>query len=566
MQNIPGIALEKAQEQLKTVRISSVKKDEQQQLFADLFDQHSSKVEKELALSPVETKDKMLDTAPVASNEKESTANATNIEAPPKEETPEEDAMHGREERMTKEEFEEVRDDLEEYGMSEEEIAELEERVESEEGLTWGQFVSVVAHKMSDMKKVSLTDQQKNELNSFFAKFGFTSKQSAKLIGQLENGEHDKVMQALQAKLDAMPQNKNLMIRKGEIEAFSAAMNFSKEFTSKLKEMFGQNTLGKDVKEAFTMIRQELAQMDAKDEKLVMAVGKTFAAAMGKQVKESTAAKDIKEAVDLKPRVGEEDAKAQLKEDFKEAVSDRKDAMTDAQSKKTDQKAVPQKSETDPDAAEQQAENDTDESWNNFFGKLKDDSGQGTDNPLLFKPKTTDQTTKTGLAEAMNVSKDSGKNWEKVSAPKVMRQVDDAFIKTLSNGTKQLTVQLTPENLGKLNIMLQVNGKEVNAVIRAESADAAKIIAENIDQIKSSLENQGLKVEKLEVQTGMTGGQGDRNWFGQEEHNLAREREVMTAMRNHMKAMRGENAEVAQDVQSRVRQAIHADHGLYVIA
>lgn len=113
MQNIPGIALEKAQEQLKTVRISSVKKDEQQQLFADLFDQHSSKVEKELALSPVETKDKMLDTAPVASNEKESTANATNIEAPPKEETPEEDAMHGREERMTKEEFEEVRDDLE---------------------------------------------------------------------------------------------------------------------------------------------------------------------------------------------------------------------------------------------------------------------------------------------------------------------------------------------------------------------------------------------------------------------------------------------------------------------
>ncbi len=208
-----------------------------------------------------------------------------------------------------------------------------------------------------------------------------------------------------------------------------------------------------------------------------MAVGKTFAAAMGKQVKESTAAKDIKEAVDLKPRVGEEDAKAQLKEDFKEAVSDRKDAMTDAQSKKTDQKAVPQKSETDPDAAEQQAENDTDESWNNFFGKLKDDSGQGTDNPLLFKAKTTDQTTKTGLAEAMNVSKDSGKNWEKVSAPKVMRQVDDAFIKTLSNGTKQLTVQLTPENLGKLNIMLQVNGKEVNAVIRAESADAAKIIA-----------------------------------------------------------------------------------------
>ncbi len=571
MQNIPGIALEKAEEQTKTVRFSAVKKDEQQALFADLFDQHSNKIEKELALSPVATNDKMLDDAPMVSNDEKKTVNATNIEAPVKEEVKE--TLDGREERMTQEEFEEVRDDLEKYGMSEKEIAELEEKVNSEEGLTWGQFVSTLSNKMSEMSKVTLSDEQKGKLGSFFAKLGFTPKESEKLISQLENGDHAKVMKAMQAKIDAMPQNKNLMFSKEEVEAFSVAMNFSKEFTSKIKEMFGQNTLGKDVKEAFTMISQEMANMDAKDEKLVMAVGKAFAKAMGKEVKETSVAKDIKEAVDLKPRVSEDSPKTQIKEDFKEAVDSRKDAMVaDNQTKKSDQQTTQQKAavkmgtdtEVKTETTDQQAESESDKSWNNFFGKLRDDSPADVAGQFMSKVETADQALKTSLADA--TSKTLTNTQEKVSAPKVMRQVENAFIKTLSTGAKQLTVQLTPENLGKLNVMLQVNGKEVSAVIKAENTDAARVIADNIDQIKHALENQGLKVEKLEVQAGLTNSQGDQNWFGQNQHNLARDREAMVAMRNHMRAMRGENAEVAQDVQSTVRQAIHADQKLYVVA
>lgn len=56
------------------------------------------------------------------------------------------------------------------------------------------------------------------------------------------------------------------------------------------------------------------------------------------------------------------------------------------------------------------------------------------------------------------------------------------------------------------------------------------------------------------------------NWFGQEEHNLAREREAMVAMRSHMKQMREGTVQVAQDLQNVREQAIHADQGLHVIA
>lgn len=591
MQNVPGIALEQNQDQTKAIHYSPIKKGEQAMLFADLFEKHSSRVDSELATAPLSSTEQMLDAAPVSTDAKEPQTSISGAQAPVSE-PKEEPSSHDKEERMTKEDLDEVKDDLKEYGMSEEEIAELEDRVESEDGLTWGQFASVVANKMADMRKVELSDDQKAKLNTFFGKFGFTRKESARLISQLENGDQAKVMRALQAKIDAMPQNKNLMIRKEEVEAFSAAMNFSKEFTSKIKAAFGKNSLAKDVKEAFTQIRQELVEMDAKDEKLVMAVGKTFAKAMGKQVKDTTIASDIKAAVDLKPRVGEDQPKSQLREDMKEALNTRREAMSALQGKKVEERqVVPEKTATEKDvfgnevsakveakkvasakpeaqpsfAEREQAKHDSDETWNNFFGKMSDDSGQGNlAGKIQAKAEGAEFSLKTGLSEA--AAKTQPQAWEKVSAPKVMKQVETAFLKTLKNGAKQLTIQLTPEKMGKLNVMLQVNGKEVNAVIKAENSETARMIADNLDVIKSSLENQGLKVEKLEVQAGLTGGQDDRNLFNQQQHNLSRDREAMAAMRSHMKAMRGENAEVAQDVQSTVRQAIHADQGLYIIA
>lgn len=561
MQNVPGIELEKTTEQFKAVAFSSVKKGDQHSLFADLFDQHSNMIESELALTPVASKDKMLDVTPKVAQKEPQQINASNTKAPVKEDK-EKEHVRDRDERMTQDDLDEVKEDLKAYGMSEQEIADIEKKVNSEEGLTWGQFVSTVAQKMADMRQIKLSDEQKDKLDTFFAKFGFSKKESAKLISQLENGEHAKVMAAMQAKIDEMPQNKQMMLTQDEIQAFSVAMNFSKEFTAKIKEALGQNALPKDVKEAFTMIRQELANMDTRDQELVRAVGKVFVKAMGDRTKATTAAKDLNQAVDLKPRVAEGDTKAHAKEELKDAVAARQDAMQDSGARKGEQKVMPEKAASD--GLDQNNTSESDDTWNNFFGKLRDDGANAGLEKFQAKTENIDSALKAGLAEA--AAKAKGQAWEKISAPKVMRQVENAFIKNLADGTKQLTLQLTPENLGKLNIVLQVQGKEINAVIRAESPDAARVIAENIDIIKSSLEAQGLKVEKLEVQAGLTGNQDQRDWTGQEQHNLARDREAMVAMRNHMKHMRSEGGRLAQDMQSIREQAIYADQGLHIVA
>jgi len=578
MQNIPGISSDSTTDQYKTLKLAlTTTSTDKQSLFEELFQMHSNKVENELALSPVATTDKMVASAPEASEsttqsstaqssvaqsnqnkETKSTASKTTV----KDDT--ESTGDKRDQRMTQEDFDKVKEDLKEYGLSDKEISELENKVNSDDGLTWNQFVSAVAEKMADLRKVTLSDSQKADLTSFFTKLGFSEKQSARLLSQVENGETDKVMTALKAKLESMSDGKQLLLTKDEVDAFASAMQFSSELTGKLEEMLTQGGTGKDMKQAFAMLSKEMAALDAKDEKLVKAVGKAYAEATGKEVKETSVAKDIQEAVDLKPRTADDNgADTMVKEDLREALDERRDTMPESNAKKaTESKTLPKQAEVQAETQEQTAEDESDKTWKDFFGKLRDDTSSATTRQTQAKAETAEQALNTALTDT--TAKTKSQAWEKVTAPKVMRQVENAVIKTLSNGAKQLTLQLTPENLGKLSVALQVNGKEVSAVIRAESQESAKLIHENIDVIKTALQEQGLKVDKLDVQAGLTGNYSDSNWFGQEQHNLAREREVMTAMRNHMRAMRGEIGAAADAAQA-VVPTVQTD-GLHIVA
>ncbi|MCJ2166254.1 MULTISPECIES: flagellar hook-length control protein FliK [unclassified Pseudodesulfovibrio] len=586
MQNIPGIAIETATEQVQLVKLATSKKNDtssrmadgssdKQTLFSDVFDEHTEKVEEELALAPISHKQKMIESAPKKAEEKaEEAVNAAGNKVAPQD--PVETAKNELETRMTQEDLDKVKDDLKEYGMSDEEIAQIEKQVNSEEGMTWKQFAAAIADKIAEMRTSQMTDTQKEDLNSFFGKLGFTDEESNKLISKLDSGNYAEVMTAVQAKIDAMPEGQQLLLNAEEVGAFTSAMGFSKEFTVKIQEMLGSNTLPKDLKEAFTLIRQEAAELDQKDQQLVRVVGKAFAETMGDTLKESSAARQIEQAVDLKPRVAEQGVKTEIKEEMAQAFRTRDDAMTDARVRDQAEKALADKVDIKPDTAVEVADNNqdmhtddqSDRNWDNLFGKMHEDTQQTGKDQAQTRATVADTTAKGILAQAdAKAAATNTRAWEKVSAPKVMKQVDDAVLKTLNNGTKQLTLQLTPENLGKLSIVLTVQGKEVGATIKAESPDAAKVIAENIDIIKNSLEAQGLKVEKLEVQTGLTDNQNYQDWFGESEHNLSREREAMIAMRNHMRNMRqGDGTGVAQDMQLLREQAINADQGLHLIA
>ncbi|OIQ50429.1 Flagellar hook-length control protein FliK [Pseudodesulfovibrio hydrargyri] len=589
MQNIPGTAAEAASEAARLIKLATSSKgkganqsaiadakDDKRTRFADLFNEHTEMVEDELSMTPVTSEQQMLDSAPgiMEDEEEKKTVNAAGTAAP-KADPAAEDEEKNLETRMTGEDLDGVRDDLKEYGMSDEEIAAIEDKVNSEEGMTWGQFVSTVAKKIAASRKTEMNDEQKASLAGFFGKLGFTTQESSKLIEQMKKGNFDQVMKQVEAKVAAMPADQQAMFTKDEVEAFVSSMGLSKEFVTRIQELFSTNTLPKEMKQAFTLINQELAGLDKKDQKLVKAVGKAFASIMGDAHKATSAAMQVDQAVDLKPRVAEEKGDADVRDELAQAFRERKDAQSENTVRRQARQSAADKAgiKTDSTVQDQAAdkgldpEAEHDRKWGNFFDKVREDGSQAKDSSAKVKTEATASTTKTALSEQATAGNSTTKAWEKVSAPKVMKQVDQAVLKTLNNGGKQLTLQLTPENLGKLSIVLSVHGKEVSASIRAENADAHKIISDNLHIIKQSLESQGLKVDKLDVQTGLADNQSFHNWFGESEHNLSREREAMIAMRNHMRSMRAQDSgAMAREVQSVGERVITSDQGLHLIA
>ncbi|WP_147819191.1 flagellar hook-length control protein FliK [Salidesulfovibrio onnuriiensis] len=617
---------------------SPSKGDTEEALYQDLFTQQEVFVQEGLATAPLSTDEKMIKAAPQA-------ASATKVEEkevlkPSRSMVEEQPA----EKKMTREDLDEVRDDLKEYGLSDEEIQDMEDRIDSDEGLTWGQFVSELNEKISQFGKVELSPEQTEKLQSMFGKLGFSDKESGQLIKDLENGNSKKVLNAIMEKLDALPQGTKILFDKGEVEAFAAAMNSSKEFTVEIKKMFSKAALPKDMKEAFSLISQETAKLDQKEIRLVRAVGKALVKAMGKELKDSSAAADTNKAVDLKERTAkgekaaskktgnakaensektkagsETDLKAEIADadqqdseekapvrqveakqaeaartvakesdagqavaregEFKEALKNLQENSTH-KSDRNEKDALPQfkQAETNADAKQENAGQTASDknakqenAWNQFFGKLtKDESGSAKssfgklENLAQALKGSGSDSAKTALTDMAGNAKT--RVWEKISAPKVMRQVNNAIFTNLGQGKKQLTLHLKPEALGAVKVVLQVQGKEVNATLRAESAEAAKVIADHVESIKQSLENQGLKVNKLDVQTGLAENDGRQNWQGEMQHNQARERDEMARMRQRMRNLREGTGILAQDMQNMTDTANVAEQGLHVVA
>jgi flagellar hook-length control protein FliK len=146
--------------------------------------------------------------------------------------------------------------------------------------------------------------------------------------------------------------------------------------------------------------------------------------------------------------------------------------------------------------------------WNNFWDKVNvkntavKNTAEGAG--ITLKDIGTDTRPVVGQAFAATAAEAAvRKVIDSAPAPQrtVLQQVHSGLLQNMGQGRQQLTLQLNPPELGSLTVHLKVFGKEVHAVLRAEHREARQIIAENLPLLRQSLEIQGLKVSRLEVQT-----------------------------------------------------------------
>ncbi|HZF60782.1 MAG TPA: flagellar hook-length control protein FliK [Desulfovibrio sp.] len=140
----------------------------------------------------------------------------------------------------------------------------------------------------------------------------------------------------------------------------------------------------------------------------------------------------------------------------------------------------------------------------------------------------------------------------------VAQQVEQGMLSTVKGGGTRLDLQLNPQELGSITVSLSVRNGEVSAVIRSEKSETNDMISRQVDAIRMNLEQQGLKVDKLEVRQETRQEQNSASWQDFSQHNSRQEedarREELSRLKN-LATVR--NSNLNMDI-STLEQPVHS--------
>lgn len=161
------------------------------------------------------------------------------------------------------------------------------------------------------------------------------------------------------------------------------------------------------------------------------------------------------------------------------------------------------------------------------------------------------------------------------AAPReALSQVEQAMLTALHDGSKRLQIQLEPGELGALTLTLTSRNGEVSALIRSDRNETADMIARQLDVLRTNLEQQGVKVDKLEVRNQGADNNAPHQWDSAQQHNARQEeyarRDTLDRLRVLARARNdGTNSSdniLEQGMQSESRTAENSAQRIYLIA
>ena len=122
-------------------------------------------------------------------------------------------------------------------------------------------------------------------------------------------------------------------------------------------------------------------------------------------------------------------------------------------------------------------------------------------------------------------------------AEHVSAQVESGLFSSLKNGASRLELQLHPQELGTIAITLMSRNGEVSAHIKADNAETAAMLTRQAEIIKQNLEDQGIRIDKIEVELQEPETQADADQLLQdmEHHNSFQEE---GARRDHLRRLK----------------------------
>lgn len=144
--------------------------------------------------------------------------------------------------------------------------------------------------------------------------------------------------------------------------------------------------------------------------------------------------------------------------------------------------------------------------------------GENTDGSAMSGQAGTANINVTqNIAESFAAAFDSSSS--QINPADVVRQVVDSIRLTATQGLQSMEIQLTPENLGKVNILVSVREGVVTAQLNVQNEQVKKALENQLLTLKENFENQGIKVETVEITVHTNAFESNQNFSEQKEQS-----------------------------------------------
>lgn len=384
--------------------------------------------------------------------------------------------------------------------------------------------------------RIDMTEIERQEFRSFLSKLGFTDQEIKDSLSNLEQGGDLAVWGLIQQKLAMLPSDEGIEVSSSEISALSRAFRLSPEQSASLEKFFNAGSLllsPAGLANALSALEQEMLARETADN--LLQEGRVLGNALQAIIKLSEQRKEAEEKADSR----QSKAAQRMENRIIETVGSKGDklptAAVNAQNEDSAAGKTQGSSTQDGHASEdlrsdRSASSAGREERNGQNGEQAGsrnreaaslERNRGKETPPFFAERISGDGTIAGTVFSTPAQARAA------AAPtpnytfneQLFSQVESGILRNLQDGSKQIALQLDPGDLGTLTLILTVREKEVSAIIRPDNPETVRLIEDQLQRIRQALENQGLKVEHLEVQSGVNNQDQSGRWQGFSEHN-----------------------------------------------
>jgi len=442
------------------------------------------------------------------------------------------------------------------------------------EGLLHGSTVPTIGSIMGAIRgkgrvTSELSDEEMLALNAALQKAQLSPEELEEFMQHMQEGRGLEAMRILKGKLGSLGEG-SFALTSDEARSLARALDLSENGLQKVAALFADGAEGKSLEDVLGPITERLASKRSEMEKLAAEFKNTLDATL----REKQLRKRSDPVADTRGSQLTDRAERRMRDDltakgigFGKTAEER----LEEEASLADEQAAYDKEQHS--RREHSREQRTVLAQDISRGALSSESEQAVSRPRQdFNPVLHRMDVASGMTTPSHNQTTNAPLQQTAihftHRQEIYTQVEQGMLRQLADGTRQMTLQLNPAELGQLTLVLSVKGGEVRALIRADNPEATAALSDQLSQLKATLEEQGLKVAQLDVETQLPRDTTREHWDGSDLAQFNKEQELRERERfQRLAKIRKEaGTTLAQDMQHMGMREEIAASGLHIIA